>query len=133
MLIDTGILVAAADSSDPNNEAAVGILANNAEKLVTDAILSEAHHLMSARSGGKVAAAFLESVDHDLFVECSTRADRDRAKGLCRKYLDARLDYTDALTIAIAERLNERVVATLNPRHFRLVRPRHVTAIEIVP
>lgn len=83
--------------------------------------------------GWQIAAAFLQSVDHDFFVECSSRSDRDRAKELCGTYLDARLDFTDALTIAIAERLGEKVIATLNARHFRVVRPRHVPAFEILP
>lgn len=133
MFIDTGIVLAAADSSDRHHEAARAILEGSGEKLVTDAILSEAHHLITARTGWEIGAAFLESIDHDLYVECSMRADRERAMKLCRKYLDARLDYTDALTIAIAERLGERVVATLNPRHFRLVRPRHAPAFELIP
>lgn len=134
MLVDTGILVAAADSSDRRSGDAQGVLeANAGGMIVTDAILSEAHHLISARIDRRVAAAFLESVDFDFFVEASTRADRDRAKELCREYLDAGLDYTDALTIAIAERIGEPVIATLDRRHFGLIRPRHVAAFEIVP
>lgn len=133
MIVDTGILVAAADSSDPRFEAARAILESRADKIVTDAILSEAHHLIASRTGWAVAGAFLESVDHDLFVECSTRSDRDRARELCRTYLDARMDYTDALTVAVAERLGERIIATLDPRHFRIVRPRHTPAFDVIP
>lgn len=133
MIIDTGILVAAADSSDGHCAPARAILEGTRGKVVTDAILSEAHHLIAARVGWSIAAAFLESIDHDLFVECSTRADRDRAKELCVMYLDARLEYTDALSVAIAERLDERVIATLDPRHFRIVRPAHAEAFELIP
>jgi hypothetical protein len=133
VLVDTGILLAAADASDRHSDAARTILEGSEDKIVTDAVLSETHHLMSDRVGWHVSAAFLESIDHDLIVECSMRSDRDRAKELCREYLDARLDYTDALTIAIAERLGERVIATLNARHFRVVRPRHADAFEIIP
>lgn len=101
--------------------------------MVTDAIVAEAHHLIAARVGRKVATAFLGSLDDDLFVECSTRADRDRAADLCRRYMDAGFDYTDGLTVAIAERLGETVVATLDQRHFSAVRPRHVVAFGLVP
>jgi predicted nucleic acid-binding protein len=126
-------LVAAANAADPHFDAARAILERPDTKIVTDAIVSEGHHLISARVGRRVAAAFLESLDDDLFVECSMRPDRDRAAELCRRYLDAGLDYTDALTVAIAERLEERVVATLDLRHFRAVRPRHIAAFELVP
>ncbi|HEX9706199.1 MAG TPA: PIN domain-containing protein [Steroidobacteraceae bacterium] len=134
MLVDTGILVAAADASDRRSSAAQDVLqANPGRMVVTDAILSEAHHLISDRAGRRIAAAFLQSIDFDFFVEPSTRPDRDRAKDLCVEYLDAGLDYTDALTIAIAERIGEPVIATLDRRHFSIVRPRHIDAFEIVP
>ncbi|MHB8512540.1 MAG: type II toxin-antitoxin system VapC family toxin [Actinomycetota bacterium] len=132
MLVDTGILVAAANAFDPDCEPAIGLLQLK-NKFVTDAILSEAHHLIAARVNWQKAALFLESIDHDLLVESSLRSDRDRAKELCKRYLDAKLDYIDALSIAIAERLNEHVVATFDARHFRLVRPNHVDAFEIIP
>ena len=34
---------------------------------------------------------------------------------------------------ALAERLEEAKVATLDERHFRVVRPRHVSALELCP
>jgi uncharacterized protein len=125
LLIDTGIIVAAADSGESNHEGAAKILAMPHEKLVTDAILSESHHLIAARVGWDIAAAFLGSVDRDLLVQPSTPQDRERARNLCQGYLDARLDFTDALTIAIAERLNITTLATIDERHFRLVTPNH--------
>lgn len=134
MLVDTGVLVAAADAADRRSAAAQDLIASNQGRMiVTDAILSEAHHLISARVGRPVALAFLQSADFDFFVEPSTRPDRDRAKELCAVYLDAGLDYTDALTVAIAERIGEEVIATLDRRHFALIRPRHIPAFQIAP
>lgn len=132
LFVDTGVLVAAADASERRHRASAAILERPDEKLVTDAILSEAHHLIAARVGWPVAVAFLASIDHDLIVEPSTRADRERAVDLCQTYRDARLDFTDALTIAIAERLDVSVIATLDARHFRLVQPSRA-AFELIP
>lgn len=133
MIVDTGVLVGAADAADPRSEPARAVLEGPGDKVVTDAIISEAHHLIARRVGWGIAAIFLRSIDHGLYVECSQRADRERATQLCRTYLDGRLDYTDALTVAIAERLDERVVATFDSRHFRVVRPLHVDSFEIIP
>lgn len=133
MIVDSGILVAAANPADPDHAAAREILASAAEMVVTDAILSETHHLIAARVGWEIAAAFLESVDTDLVVESSTPQDRTRARDICRLYLDARIDYTDALTVGVAERLGERQIATLDARDFRIIRPRHTDAFEILP
>lgn len=133
MIIDTGILVAAADRTEARHDAAAAVLAAAGNKIVTDAIVSEAHHLMSARVGYDVAAAFLTSLDHDLIVEPSNRGDRERAAEICAAFIDARIDYTDALTVAIAERLGESIVATLDERDFRLIRPRHIPAFDLIP
>jgi predicted nucleic acid-binding protein len=40
---------------------------------------------------------------------------------------------TDASVIALAERLGVAEVATLDHRHFQAVRPRHVSALQLLP
>ncbi len=40
---------------------------------------------------------------------------------------------TDASVVAIAERLGLTDVATLDRRHFTVVRPRHVDALTLLP
>ena len=47
---------------------------------------------------------------------------------LVERYIDLPLGLVDAAVIAIAERLGLREVATVDHRHFRIVRPRHVEA-----
>lgn len=39
----------------------------------------------------------------------------------------------DAAVFAIVERMNEPKVATLDHRHFDLLRPRHVDALTLLP
>lgn len=41
--------------------------------------------------------------------------------------------WTDAAVIAVAERLRITEVATLDHRHFRVVRPRHIPAFTLLP
>lgn len=50
-----------------------------------------------------------------------------------RQYADAKLDFVDAIIAAIAERLNITRILTLDQRDFRLIRPRHCEAFEILP
>lgn len=47
-------------------------------------------------------------------------------------YADLPLGTTDATVIALAERLNVSEVATLDRRHFSMVRPRHVRAFTLL-
>jgi uncharacterized protein len=48
-------------------------------------------------------------------------------------YVDLPLGGTDASVIALAERHKATAIATLDRRHFSVVRPSHVAAFEIVP
>ena len=52
---------------------------------------------------------------------------------LVGRYDDLPLGTTDASVIALAERLGVSEVATLDQRHFRVVRPSHVDALTLLP
>lgn len=56
-----------------------------------------------------------------------------RIAELVSVYRDLPLGSVDASVIAAAERLNVEQVATLDRRHFTIVRPRHVEAFELLP
>jgi uncharacterized protein len=56
-----------------------------------------------------------------------------RIAELTRRYLDLPLGATDASLIAIAERLGIDTIATLDRRHFTVVRPAHVEAFTLLP
>lgn len=59
--------------------------------------------------------------------------DLRRMAELVDQYGDLPLGTTDASVIALAERLGEREVATLDRRHFTVVRPNHVDALTPLP
>ena len=48
-------------------------------------------------------------------------------------YADLPLGAVDASVIAVAERVGASEVATLDRRHFSVVRPRHVGAFALLP
>jgi hypothetical protein len=52
---------------------------------------------------------------------------------LVESYLDLPLGIVDAAVVAIAERLALKEIATLDHRHFSVVRPRHVRAFSLLP
>jgi hypothetical protein len=47
--------------------------------------------------------------------------------------VDADIGFVDAAVLAITERLREPKVATLDRRHFELLRPRYVRALQLLP
>jgi hypothetical protein len=58
---------------------------------------------------------------------------RWRVHDLVVQYASLRLGGTDASLIALAERHREQRIATLNRRHFTVVRPAHVDAFTLLP
>lgn len=56
-----------------------------------------------------------------------------RMAELIEAYADLRLGTVDACVIATAERLGATTIATLDLRHFTVVRPIHVDAFQLVP
>ena len=62
-----------------------------------------------------------------------TAADLGRMAELVGQYADLGLGGIDASVVAIAERLGVVKIATLDRRHFSVVRPAHVDAFTLLP
>jgi hypothetical protein len=89
-----------------------------------------------ARSRGRPGAmrALLNSVlDGSLLVVNLDAEDIARATHLVEQYDDLPLEFVDASVVAIAERLEQDTIATLDRRHFSVVKPLHVGAFTLVP
>ncbi len=134
LIVDTGILLAAADNADPDHLICVEIVSATDQLVTTHLVIAEAAYLIARQLGPGAEAAFFRSVAlGDLTIETLTRADLDRVGELVETYVDLPLGGTDASVIAIAERLGQTRVATLDRRHFTVVRPAHCDGFEIVP
>ncbi len=68
-----------------------------------------------------------------LAVEALIASDYDRVGELMTTYSNLRLGLVDAAVLAIVERLREPKLATLDHRHFAVIRPRHIKALELLP
>jgi uncharacterized protein len=135
VIIDTGPLVAAANRKEPDHEACRSLLTETPGKLIVPAMVVAEATFMIERAGGPAAEArFLRSLQSPLFqVELPTDQDLGRAAELVEKYADLPLGGTDASVVALAERLHETEIATLDHRHFKVVRPNHVAAFTLRP
>ena len=75
---------------------------------------------------GDLAGGTLEPME----VECRGLAADHRAVWM---YRDMPLGTVDASVIAVAERLKVKHIATLDRKHFTVVKPAHVEAFELLP
>lgn len=135
ILVDTGPLVAAANRKDAHHAACVAALvAARPPRLVPGLVIAEVSYLLARDAGAEVEAAFLRSFATGfLIVADLTVPDLDRSAELVEQYADLPLGSTDACLVALAERLRIGELATLDRRHFSVVRPRHVAKLELIP
>jgi predicted nucleic acid-binding protein len=135
LIFDTGPLFAALDRTDRNHKACRELVANAVQpRIVPAPVLVEVDYLVRRDLGALVHAAFLRDITDGAFaVEELRREDYLRVRQICAKYSDADIGLVDASVVAIAERLNEPKIATLDRRHFRMIQPRHVDAFELLP
>ena len=138
ILIDTGPVVAAAVTSEVDHHACVelftGLYLAQRRLMLPTTVQSEIGHLLGRDLGTHAEARFLRSIAAgDFQIVNLVPEDIDRMAELVEQYDDASLDTTDASVVAIAERLNISELATLNRKHFALVRPRHVVAFTLLP
>jgi uncharacterized protein len=134
-IIDTGVLLAAADDSDRAHQTCADLVEAAAGSLITTPlIIAETGYLIERQLGPVAEAGFYRSLGNaDLLVEGLTATDWYRIAELVERYADFPLGGADASVVAVAERLGVTRIATLDHRHFQAVRPSHCEAFEIVP
>ncbi len=135
LIVDTGPIVAIANDRDPDHHAVRAVLeAHQGPLVTTPLVVTEAGWLIRSQLGIVAETVIYRSiVSGELGVETLTLDDWDRIAELVHTYKDIGLDAADASIIAIAERLNQTQIATLDERDFRIVRPAHTDAFELLP
>ena len=97
-------------------------------------VLAEVDYLVHVRLHAGVFLALLDDIIAGAYVVEDLRPeDYPRIRELCDQYADADIGFVDAAVLPVVERLNEPKLATLDHRHFGLLRPRHVDALRLVP
>lgn len=135
LILDTNVLFAGLDRDDKNHRPCLELLDDpNLERVVPATVLVELDYFIRTRLGPLAHAGFLRDLtDGSVTIVELRRDDYIRVREICAKYSDADIGLVDASIVAIAERLNENKVATLDHRHFRFIQPRHVDALELLP
>lgn len=138
ILCDSGPLIAVAASNDADHHVCTelfsGLRLAGRRLLVPQTVVAEVGYMLAQWVSTAVEAMLLDAVaDGDFEVVNLTTADFARMAELVRRYDDLPLGTTDASVIALAERLGIDEIATLDHRHFRVVRPSHVEVLALLP
>ena len=135
LILDTGPLYASLDRSDADHAACRALIESADEPLVIPApVLVEVDYWIHRRLDAGALVALLADVEAGAYVVADLMTtDYARVRELCDRYADGDIGFVDAAVLAIVERLNESKLATLDRRHFGILRPRHRDSIELLP
>jgi predicted nucleic acid-binding protein len=141
LVVDSGPLYAMLDRTDQSHERCRDLLETfPGPVLVPTLCLAEVSHLLGRARGLSGDEAVQTEIkllgdmaSGSLLLEPVEPVDLLRIAELVSRYRDLPLGTVDASVVAVAERHEVTSVATLDRRHFSVVRPRHVEAFELLP
>jgi len=135
LILDTGPLYASLDRGDRDHARCRSLIEGaNEPRVIPAPVLPEVDYLVSVRMGPGPMLALLRDIESGAYrVEDVAADDYPHIRELMDRYADADIGFVDAAVFTMVQRLNEAKVATLDHRHFSLIRPRHVDALTLLP
>ena len=122
LILDTGPLVAMLDASQDSHDSCVSFFADwIGPVLTTEAVLTEATHLLASARGGP-AACLDFFLDGGAILVPPVLSRIERVRGLVRKYADVPMDYADGTLVSLAEEFRTENVFTLDFGGFSVYR-----------
>jgi uncharacterized protein len=123
------------DRNDPDHEPCAQLLAEvRGVRVVPSPVLVEFDYFAARELDRRAVTTMIDEIRHGNYrVEDLTDSDYQRVGELLTTYADLRVGFVDAAVLAVVERLREPKLATLDHRHFSVMRPRHVDVLELLP
>lgn len=113
IVVDSGPLIALFDGSDRYHVQAVAFVENLSGRLVTNlAVLTEVVYVLDFSY--QAQCDFLYWAEQALMIDTRTVSDLPRIRALLKKYNDLPADFADASLVALCERLNTTLVASVD-------------------
>ena len=133
LLLDTGALVSLLDRSQRLHLQCRRTFVDWTGPVVsTEAVLTEATHVLAAVHGGRAACVDFFLSGGALLVPSSTTS-LQRVRKLLDKYADLPMDFADATLVALAEELDCTSVFTTDRTDFSVYRVKGRKPFRIVP
>jgi predicted nucleic acid-binding protein len=130
---DSGPLLALANRLDTDHRRVQEFFrASRLQFVVPTLCVGEVAYLLERDFGPQAEAAFIDSCRTLDLIQPSAN-ELERIAELIRTYSDFPLGAVDASVVALAESLDTPFVVTLDHRHFRAIRPKHVEAFTLLP
>jgi len=135
LVLDTGVLYAILDGKQPAHDSCLRLVAEANERLIVpDPVLVELDYLVRKTTTVETWRRFVDQVVDETYGIFPLGGEAlVRAAELEVEYADLNLGFVDASVVAVCEQLSEERVATLDRRHFSIVRTKFGRLLSIVP
>lgn len=132
-IVDANVIYSGINASDPDHARCRHVLGQADLGLIIPLLcVAEVSHLVNRDLTSEVESGFIRSL-LAMRLEAPEGDDWVRIADLIEQYGDFPLGAVDASIVALAERLDIRTILTMDHRHFRTVRPRHIDAFTLLP
>jgi predicted nucleic acid-binding protein len=133
LLLDTGALVSLLDRRQPHHVTCRRFFDEwNGVVVSTEAVLTEATHLLSGVRGG-VSSCVDFFVNGGAVLVPSTPSSLKRVRALLDKYADLPMDFADGTLVALAEELDTTSVFTTDRTDFAVYRVKGRRPFRVLP
>ena len=135
LILDANVLWSYIDRRQPRHTDCVRLIDDcDEDVLIPTPVLAEVDYFISQRLHPGILLALLDAVENAQFALVDVESeDLPRISSLVSQYAGSDVGFVDAAVLAIVERLNEPKLATLDRRHFGMMRPRHIEALTLLP
>jgi predicted nucleic acid-binding protein len=102
--------------------------------VVSPYVIAELDHLVATRHGVQAELAVLDELGGGAWeLACLDAAELRTARTIVDRYADQRIGLADASNVVLAQRFGQTSIATLDRRHFSVLRALDGSALTLVP
>jgi predicted nucleic acid-binding protein len=134
VIVDTSALLAFFDASEPDHRAVSEVLVTAETPVVSPYVVAELDYLVGTRHGLERELVVLDELASGAWdlADLDTASLR-RAREVIAAYQDQQIGVADASIVVLAARYRTRSIATLDRRHFDVLRPLDGGSFQVLP
>jgi len=135
VIVDTSALLAYFDANEPDHNAVSRVIDGSDEALVVSPyVISELDYLVGTRVGVDAELEVLRELASGAWELAGFGVpELERAASVIQKYRDQQIGAADASNVVLADRYQTRTIATLDRRHFTVLRPMGGGRFSVLP
>lgn len=135
LIVDTSALLAYFDTSEPDHLAVTSSIHSSVGPLVVSPyVVAELDYLVATRHGVGPELAVLDELRNGAWELANfTASDLALARTVIETYRDQHIGVADASNVVLAEPYNTHMIATLDHRHFDVLRSLTGAPFTVIP